>query len=114
MSKSNEISKQDLQEVIAPKESSIVIYTTEDGKVQLDVQIDQDTAWLSIDQMAQLFGRDRTVIGRHIAHVFEQGEVKPEVGCANFAHTTQHESIIASRASLFENVGERYAIGQTD
>lgn len=81
---------------IVPSEEpkgDIILYTNEDGSVRLDVQIDGDTVWLTKGQMALLFGRDRTVIGRHIANVFEQGEVNPEVGCAKFAHTTQHGAI---------------------
>ena len=73
--------------------NAVVLYTSEDGTIQLDVQMDADTVWLTKSQMATLFGRDRTVIGRHIANVFEQGEVAPEVGCAKFAHTTTHGAI---------------------
>jgi len=93
MTTQNEIEIIDNTEVLVPDKSSIILYTTEDGKVQLDVHIDKDTVWLNVDQMSMLFGRDRTVIGRHIANVFKQGEVAPEVGCAKFAHTTQHGAI---------------------
>ena len=41
-------------------------------------------------QMAELFGKDRTVIGRHIRNAIKEGEIAPEVACAKFAHTTQH------------------------
>lgn len=64
-----------------------------DSTVQLEVRLEQETVWLSQAQMAQLFQRDRTVIGRHIKNIFKEGELNPSVVCANFAHTTQHGAI---------------------
>ena len=48
------------------QESNIIIYTTEDGLAKIETTFDGDTVWLSIDQMAELFQRDRSVIGKHI------------------------------------------------
>ena len=45
---------------------SIVLYTTDDGNTQLEVKLENDTVWLTQSQMAELFGRDRSVIARHI------------------------------------------------
>ena len=73
--------------------SSIVIYTTADNQISLEVKMNGDTVWLTQGQMAELFGRDRTVIGRHIKSIFQEGELKPEEVCANFAHTTRHGSL---------------------
>lgn len=56
--------------------SEIIIYQTEDGKTKIDVRMENDTLWLSQSQMAQLFGRDRTVIGRHIRNAFSEGELE--------------------------------------
>ena len=64
-----------------------------DSTVQLEVRLEQETVWLSQAQMAQLFQRDRTVIGRHIKNIFEEGELDPSVVCAKFAHTTPHGAI---------------------
>lgn len=64
-----------------------------DSTVQLEVRLEQETVWLSQAQMAQLFQRDRTVIGRHIKNIFKEGELNPSVVCANFAHTTPHGAI---------------------
>ena len=47
----------------------IVIYQTQDGITQLDVRLDGETVWITQDQMAQLFERDRTAIGRHRQHI---------------------------------------------
>ena len=74
-------------------ENSIVIYQTDDGQTQIDVRLDNDTVWLSQAQMAELFMKDRTVIGRHINNIFKEGELERDVLCANFAHTTRHGAI---------------------
>ena len=71
----------------------IVIYQTQDGTTQLDVRLDGETVWITQDQMAQLFQRDRTAIGRHISNIFSEGELDRNVVCANFAHTTLHGAI---------------------
>ena len=67
--------------------SPIVIYTSEDNVISLDVKLENETVWLSQSQMATLFDRDRTVIGRHINNVFKEGELQKELVCAIFAHT---------------------------
>ena len=63
----------------------IIIYRAEDNTVQLDVRMENETVWLTQDQMAQLFGRDRTVIGRHIRNIFSEGELDESLICAKFA-----------------------------
>ena len=55
--------------------------------------MENDTVWLTQAQMAELFMKDRTVIGRHINNVFKEGELKKELVCAKFAHTTRHGAI---------------------
>ena len=70
----------------SPK-NSILIYTTEDGLTKIDTTFDGDTVWLSIDQMADLFQRDRSVIGKHIRNIFKEGELQKESVWAKFAYT---------------------------
>ena len=70
--------------------NEILIYQTEDGQTQVDVRMENDTVWLTQAQMAELFQKDRTVIGRHIRNVFKEGELEEEGTCAKFAHTTRH------------------------
>lgn len=67
-------------------DSSIVIYQTADGQTELSVRLEGDTVWLSQAQMAVLFERDRTVIGKHINNIYKEGELKQNTTCANFAH----------------------------
>lgn len=69
------------------KKSNIIIYTTEDGLAKIDVTFDEDTVWLSIDQMADLFGRNKSTISRHIKNIFEEGELAKASVVANFATT---------------------------
>lgn len=64
----------------------IVIYRTADGQTTVDVRMDGDTVWLSQAQMAELFQKDRTVIGRHINNIYKEHELERETICAKFAH----------------------------
>ena len=65
----------------------ILIYQSEDGVAKIDVRFQDETVWLSIDQMATLFGRDKSVISRHIKNIFEEGELERDSVVANFATT---------------------------
>ena len=56
-------------------QSKIVIYQTQDGKTSIDVKLEQDTVWLTQAQMVELFQKDQSVIARHIANVFKEGEL---------------------------------------
>ena len=66
---------------------NIIIYQTEDGLTKLDVQLHDETVWLSLDMMAQLFQRDKSTISRHIKNIFAEGELQPSAVVANFATT---------------------------
>ena len=72
------------------EKNQLVLFKSKDGQVSLPVTLERETVWLSQRQMADLFGKDRTVIGRHIRNAIEEGEVDEKVVCANFAHTTRH------------------------
>lgn len=73
--------------------SEIVIYQSGNNQIEVSVQFENETVWLSQKQMAELFQRDRTVITRHIANVFKEGELDKNVVSAKFALTTQHGAI---------------------
>ncbi len=70
--------------------SQLLFYRAPDGRTRLEVRMDGETVWLSLNQMAELFKRDKSVISRHIKNVFEEGELKPEATVAKFA-TVQTE-----------------------
>ena len=59
----------------------------------MEVILNDETIWLTQQRMADLFGVDRTGIGRHLKHIFASGELAEEVVCAEIAHTTQHGAI---------------------
>ncbi len=71
---------------VVERTNSIVIYQTTDGETSIDVKFQDETVWLSQAQMAELFQKDRTVIGRHINNIFKEGELERNTTCANFAH----------------------------
>ncbi len=73
--------------------SEILIYQNSEGCIKLDVRLDEETVWLTQDQMAALFGKARTTITKHIQNVFKEGELNEEVVCRNFRLTTQHGAI---------------------
>lgn len=68
----------------------LIIFTTDDGKVSVQTHFDEETVWLSLDQMATLFDRNKSTISRHINNVFDEGELARTATVANFA-TVQQE-----------------------
>ena len=66
---------------------NILIYQSQDGQIKVDVRFDNETVWLSTDQMATLFGRDKSTISRHIKNIFEEGELQATSVVAKFATT---------------------------
>lgn len=69
------------------QQGEIVVYEDPGGEVRVDVRLDQETVWLSQEQMAELFGRERSVVTKHIRNVFKEGELDPKAVRAKFAHT---------------------------
>ena len=70
--------------------NEIVFFEAKDGKVALPVQVNAETVWLTLLQMSELFGKDKTVIFRHVKNAIAEGEVDPEVTVAKFAMVTPH------------------------
>ena len=64
--------------------SSIEIYRSPEGTVELDVKLENETVWLTQEQMSILFGRDRTVITKHINNCYKEGELDKNITCAEF------------------------------
>ena len=67
--------------------NEIVLFETEDKNIIIPVTVEKETVWLSLEQMAELFQRDRSVIGKHIRNIFKEGELIKESVWAKFAHT---------------------------
>ena len=68
-------------------QGELILYQTDDGQTGLDVQLIDETVWLTQAQMQELFGRERSVLTKHINNVFKEGELDKERVCAKFAHT---------------------------
>lgn len=67
-------------------QGEIILYQT-DEEIKLDVRLENETVWLSIDEMSHLFGRDISVIGKHIRNIFKEGELIKDSVWAKFAYT---------------------------
>ena len=68
-----------------PSDESIVVYKSNDGIVQLDVQVSDETVWLTLDQLAMLFDRDKSVISCHLRNIYAEGELTREATVAKNA-----------------------------
>ncbi len=94
--------------------SEIQIYQSPDGQMQLDVQMDNQTVWLTQAQMSLLFERERSVITKHVRNVFDEGELEEKVVCANFAHTTKHGALkdkTQEQSTMFYNLDVIISVG---
>ncbi len=91
--------------------SEIVLYQAADGKTRLEVQFQGETAWLSLNQMAELFQRDKSVISKHIKNAFDEGELRPESTVAKFATVQTEGSRTDSREIEFYNLDVIISVG---
>ena len=73
--------------------NEIIIYQPKEISIRIDVRVEDETVWLNKEQIGFLFGRDRSVISRHVNNIFKEGELQKREVCAFFAHTTKHGSI---------------------
>jgi hypothetical protein len=72
--------------------SEILIYQNPDGKIKIDVRLEEETVWLTQEQMAMLFGKGRSTIAEHIINVFEEGELEQNRTCRKFRQVRQEGS----------------------
>ncbi len=94
--------------------TQILIYRNREGDIALDVRLEGEDVWLTQAQIAILFGKARTTITEHIAHIFEEGELDEKVVCRNFRHTTPHgalESRIQERDVKHYNLDMVISVG---
>lgn len=96
---------------LIPNESEFILYTTPNGAVRLDVLVLDETVWLSINQMALLFGVDKSGISRHLKNVFETGELVKEATVANFATVQEEGNRAVQRNIEFYNLDAIISVG---
>ena len=92
----------------------IIIYQTEDGLTKIDVSMQDETVWLTQEQMAELFQRDKSTISRHIKNIFSEGELDEKVVVAEFATTSQHGAIegkVQNNITRFYNLDVIISVG---
>ena len=85
----------------------MLIYQTEDGLTKIDVSFENDTVWLSKNQMAELFQRDRSVISKHIKNVFDEGELSPESNVQNLHIANSDKPVDFYNLDVIISVGYR-------
>lgn len=88
----------------ANSNDNMLIYQSADGNIKIDVRFRNETVWLSLDQMATLFGRDKSTISRHVKNVFEEGELPSESTVANFATVQAEENREVTRNIDYYNL----------
>lgn len=88
-----------------------LLYQTPDGDSQIEVKLQNDTVWLSLDQMAELFQRNKSTISRHIKNVLEDGELQEEATIANFATVQNEGTRKVERVITFYNLDMIISVG---
>ncbi|NLP48406.1 MAG: virulence RhuM family protein [Clostridiales bacterium] len=91
--------------------SGIIIYQTEDGLTKIDVKLEEETVWLSLEQMADLFQRDKSTISRHIKNIFEERELVRESTVAKFATVQNEGNRQVERAIEYYNLDVIISVG---
>ncbi|MCL2624050.1 MAG: virulence RhuM family protein, partial [Planctomycetaceae bacterium] len=92
-------------------QGQFLVYATEDGTLKIDVRLTDETVWLSLDQLATLFQRDKSTISRHIKNVFEEGELDPTATVANFATVQMEGNRRVERDIEFFNLDMIISVG---
>ena len=91
--------------------SNIIMYTTEDGLTKIEVTFEEDTVWLSLEQMTELFQRNKSTISRHIKNVFSEGELQQESTVAKFATVQMEGARQVSRDIEYYNLDVIISVG---
>ncbi len=89
----------------------IAVYQAADGAVRVEARLERDTVWLTKQQMAELFGRERSVVSKHISNVFAEGELEPAATRANFAQVRQEGPRTVSREVDHYNLDVIISVG---
>lgn len=90
---------------------NILIYQTEDGLTHIDVRMEQDTVWLTQQQMAELFQTSRTNVVEHIQHIYDEGELEQDSTCRKFRQVQQEGNRMVSRDIPFYNLDMIISLG---
>ncbi|MEI7850625.1 MAG: virulence RhuM family protein [Kiritimatiellales bacterium] len=91
--------------------SEIMLFQTEDNRTRIEVRLENETVWLTLNQLAELFQRDKSVISKHIKNIFNEGELRPEATVAEYATVQTEGTRVVSRAIEFYNLDVIISVG---
>lgn len=94
--------------------SDLLIYQAQDGTIKIDVRLEDETVWLTQDDMARLFGKSKKTISEHIRNIFDEGELDEQVVIRKFRTTTRHGAIegkTQSKEVTFYNLDVVISVG---
>ena len=92
-------------------ESSILIYTTDDGLAKIEVKMQEETVWLTQQQMADLFQTSRTNVVEHIKHIYEEGELEENSTCRKFRQVRKEGNREVTREIPYYNLDMIISLG---
>lgn len=96
---------------VSKNNSEIILYQAEDGTTKIDVRLENDTVWLTLNQIAELFQRDKSVISRHIQNIFAEGELSQNSTVANYATVQTENKRSVSRKLDYYNLDVIISVG---
>ena len=91
----------------APQRGEIILYQTADGRTKIDVKLENETVWLTQDQLVILFERDRSVISRHISNIFKEGELDKKSNVQNLHIPNSDKPVTFYNLDVIISVGYR-------
>ena len=86
------------------EENKVIIYTSSDGQTQIDVRLEDETLWLTQQQIAELFQTSRTNVVEHIKHIYEEKELEENSTCRNFRQVRTEGTRQVERELPFYNL----------
>lgn len=92
-------------------ENPLIIYQTEDGKTRLECRFQEESLWLSLNQIADLFERDKSVISKHLKNIYEDGELIENRTVAQYATVQKEGSREVERSITHYNLEAIFAVG---
>ena len=93
------------------KNSSIIIYQSEDGNTRIEVKLENETVWLTQQQLCDLYQTSRTNIVEHIQHIYEDGELEESATCRKFRQVRQEGSRMVERELPYYNLDMIISLG---
>lgn len=90
---------------------NMLIYQSEEGKIKIDVKLEEDTLWLTQAQICELYQTSRTNVVEHIKHIYEEGELQEEATCRNFRQVRQEGNRMVNRSVPYYNLDMIIALG---